>query len=216
MTFGQAVQIGNQVQAWVLNNSMVNCHQGVQIPGTHNSGECPPNADTNGGDIGITRNTRVAIMNNVFLDTPSAGGTHVRVSTGPYDDEPDWPFTLTSGRFGHNLHFGTYRLFKLPHGDHISVQQLREAPFNCNYGLNSRGDLPEDNPNLDDPARLSFYLRTTPPVSPPFMFTGGVKDEAYDAFLAAFPGFPHIYRDHAGIAYSGQTCAIGAFGTVAP
>ena len=43
------------------------------------------------------------------------------------------------------------------------------------------------------------------------MYTGGIRDAAYDDFEAAFPAFPHIFRDYDGDPYSGAACAIGAF-----
>jgi hypothetical protein len=51
------------------------------------------------------------------------------------------------------------------------------------------------------------------------MYSGGIKDEAYTTFEGltgtggAFQGFPTIFHDYSNLAYSGTTCAIGAFGS---
>ena len=217
-SFGQAVRVGYQSQVRVVNNTLYKCAQGVQVscvydpydPGDPppNPGDCPPYADENNK----SRNTSVAVMNNVVLDTPddSSNDSHIRVCTNRSQNHPDYPFTLTEGQFDRNVHFGSYRAFYIGGLTYSSIEEVQGAQGN--YADNSKGDLPSDNPNLDDPALLSFHLRTTAPISPTFMYTGGVKDAAYTEFELAFPAFPNIYRDYAGQAYSGTTCAIGAFG----
>jgi hypothetical protein len=196
----------------VANNTMVNCAQAVQVLCTYDTGnanECPPYGDP----LDKARNTSVAVMNNVILDTPDNvhNDSHIRVCTNRSVNHQDYPYVLLDEQFERNVHFGANREFFVGGISYLTIQDLFNDIW-TNYCQTSWGDNPADNPNLDDPAHLSFDLRTTSPISPPFMFTGGIRDAAYDDFEYAFPTFSHIYHDYDGHPYSGSACAVGAFG----
>ena len=96
------------------------------------------------------------------------------------------------------------------------MQKLRDDLL-TDYGLDSEGDeVPADNPHLRGPGTLEFNLTAN---SPEFMFSGGVRDEAYDTFLeltesnGPFPGFPSIYHDYEHYDHSEDTPGMGAFVT---